>query len=133
MGQIITSLINFLLEVGRSGRQYRTTRNKSKTSAILITVFLVLSAFIASSSFFAAYEAKIETIKLKDQVAELEHLYRKTEALTIRNEILSTTLAHYIGKSLVETINKEESPKLKEAIKEEIKKDVLSDEIVYIP
>lgn len=105
MGQIITSLINFFLEVGKSGHNYRTPRNKGKAVQILIFAALGLMSYISYQGFTTAYLSRSEVVKLKAEIIELSSMRKENESLKVRNEILSTTLSHYIGLPLVNKLN----------------------------
>ena len=117
MGQIITSLINFFLEAGRSGEQYRTQRNRSKAITILMWSFLGLTVYISIESFNSAFSSKAEVLKLRKQNEELQHLRQENDTLKIRNEILSSALVNYLGQKLVNQLNNEKDAGLKDVIK----------------
>lgn len=120
MGQIITSLINFLLEIGRSGDHYKTRRNKSRASTILWLCMLAIAFFITVESVSTAYKATGEVVKLKATIANLEHLHRDNTALKIRNDILSYTLTLYIGQPLVEKLNNNSLEDLKATLPDKL-------------
>lgn len=117
MGQIITSLINFFLEIGRSGEQYKTRRSRNQAGIIIVIVLALIFGYGTFKGFGSAYLSKVEVVRIKRQLEKSEQLssrlFRENEVLRIRNEILSSTLSLYIGKSLVERLNsqgKEISP-----------------------
>lgn len=118
MGQIITSLINFFLEISGSGERYKTQRNRSKALTICMWFFLALTVYISIESFNSAFASKAEVIKLRKQNEVLQELKHENDTLRIRNEILSSTLARYLGQRLVNQINDEDESGLKETIKE---------------
>lgn len=118
MGQIITSLINFFLEVGHSGGQYKTKRNRGKALTIFILAFLVLTVYISVESFGSAFSSKAEVIKLRKQNESLQHLKQENDTLKIRNEILSSALANYLGQKLVDQLNVQPGSGLKDKLVE---------------
>lgn len=118
MGQIITSLINFFLEVGRSGDKYKTQRNRSRTTTILMWCFLSLTVYISIESFNSAFSSKAEVIKLRKENEILQGLKKENDTLTIRNDILSSALARYLGQRLVNQINDDDDSGLQDVFKE---------------
>lgn len=111
MGHLISALINFFLEIGRSGEQYKTRRSKSQATMIILITFAVIAGYGSFKGFGAAYFAKVEVVRMKKKVAEVEatneNLFRENSRLQIRNEILSNTLSLYIGKQLTGQINED--------------------------
>ena len=132
MGQIISSLFSFFLEVGRSGKNYKTNRSRSKAANIIIGGLITFAIFIAGESFFSAYVVQADNIKLKAEVASLKKLQNENYELKIRNEVLSATLIHFLGKNLVDKINQEQNSGLKdrlgkEAIQEKVQEAISLD------
>lgn len=105
MGQIITSLINFFLEVSRSGQEYRTRRTKSRSTKLILFFVISLLAFTSYESFVSAFSSKAEVVKLKEKLILCEYILRENDALETRNEILATALAYHTGKEYVDTLN----------------------------
>lgn len=117
MGQIITSLINFFLEVGRSGEQYKTHRTRSKTLTVFMWTFLSLTAYVSIEGFGSAFASKAEITKLRKQNESLQQLKQENDTLKIRNEILSTALSNYLSPKAVDQLNSVDSSGLKDRLK----------------
>lgn len=133
MNQIITSLFNFFLEIGRSGKGYKNNRNKNKAFRLIVTGLVVILVYFAADNFFNAYKFKAEIIRLKAEVKMLENVKHTNYELKIRNEILSATLAHYIGKPMVDKINREQNSGLKDNLTVEEIKDKINQTIPQPP
>ncbi len=116
MGQIITSLVNFILEMTRSGDRYKSRRNKGKTAFIFLALVACVGVYMATKSFTNAYVCTAEQVRLKRRIDELLHYERENAALQVRNEILSATLSMYIGKQSVEKINQGKTVELDDSI-----------------
>lgn len=107
MGQIITSLINFFLEVGRSGKQYKTQRNRSKALTIFMWAFFTMMAYVSIEGFGSAFSSKAEINKLRRENENLQYLKHENDALRVRNEIMANALTAYLSPKVIEQINKE--------------------------
>lgn len=133
MGQIITSLINFFLEVGRNNNQYKNQKAKSRSANVIVLAFIGLITYAFYLSFSSAFTSKVEVIKLRKQVESLEVLRRENDTLRIRNEILSSALSRYIGSDTVNQLNNEKDSGLKDTLREQEKKFKDQNTIGLIP
>ena len=114
MSQTISALFRFFLEIGRSGDQYKTRHTKSRAYVIIALVIGLAGAYALVSSFGTVYKANVEVVKIKVEMAAVKEtnkqLFDSNARLEIRNEILSQTLSMYIGKTLVDNLNRQGKP-----------------------
>ena len=114
MSQTISALFRFFLEIGRSGDQYKTRHTKSRAYVIIALVIGLAGAYALVSSFGTVYKANVEVVKIKVEMVAVKEtnkqLFDSNARLEIRNEILSQTLSMYIGKTLVDNLNRQGKP-----------------------
>lgn len=117
MSQTISALFRFFLEIGRSGDQYKTRHTKSRAYVIIALVIGLAGAYALVSSFGTVYKANVEVVKIKVEMVAVKEtnkqLFDSNARLEIRNEILSQTLSMYIGKTLVDNLNRQGKPPVK--------------------
>lgn len=107
MGQIITSLINFFLEVKKSNKVYKSHKDNNRIFSAIKLFLLGVTIFISFESITTVYVTKAENIKLKEEVKYLSALKVENESLKLKNELLSNTLSSFIGSTHVDQINRQ--------------------------
>ena len=107
MGQIITSLINFFLEVKKSNKVYKSRKDSNRIFSAIKLFLLGVTFFISFESITTVYITKAENIKLKEEVKYLSALKIENESLKLKNELLSDALSSFIGSAYVDQINRQ--------------------------
>ena len=107
MGQIITSLIIFFLEVKKSNKVYKSNKDNNRIFSAIKLFLLGVTIFVSFKSVTTVYVVQAENIMLKEEIKELVELKNENESLKLKNELLSSTLEYFIGSNHVEQINKD--------------------------
>lgn len=111
MGQIITSLIRFYIEVYRSNKEYENKDLDRRKSITFKKIIIILALILAFYFLGFYYVERGENIKLRNEIKELQKYKLENESLKIKNDLLSETLSAFIGEKFIEQINKEKAKK----------------------